>query len=114
VLLGADVADGDGSRTRASQVEVPSRHEDQLNPPDDASDWRYVALENPTDLTITLDIESPDKSARLTIRRSAGDTLTETETKDGSVSVQKSLEPGIVYVSVASEDSVTYTIKFSK
>lgn len=114
VLMGVDVADGDGARTRAAQVEVPSEHEDELNPPDDVSDWRYVALESPTDLTISLNVESSDKSARLTIRRSAGDTLTETETTDGSVSVQKSLEPGIVYVSVTSKQALTYTIEFSK
>ncbi len=114
VLLGADVADGDGARTRATQVDVPSKHEDELSPPDDASDWRYVALENPTDLTISLEVESSDKSATLTIRRSSGDTLTETETTDGAVSVQTSLEPGIVYVSVTSEDALTYTIEFSK
>jgi hypothetical protein len=113
LVSGADVADEDGSRMRAPQIEVPSSHADTLAPPADKVDWRYVALESPTTLSVTLKVttEGDERGeAGLKIRRASGDTLFQGKTADGKVGFEESLEPGILYIGVSSESSLSYKL----
>jgi hypothetical protein len=110
VLVGAQVADEDGSRMRAPQIELPSQHTDDLSPPSDRVDWRYVGLEAQTSLSVKLNVTDKGKEASLEIRRASGDSLFDESTTDGTASFEKTLEPGILYIGVSSESALSYRL----
>ena len=115
-LLGGlipDVAvarDTDGTRLGAQAQEVGSTQSDELDPPEDSSDWRYVQLEETDAIEFRIEVDSSDSPVTLRLTQATGDEMRSVETKGGTASIRRELEPGIYYVEVTCESAVAYRI----
>lgn len=111
---GADETDEDGTRMRAPQIEVPSSHDDELTPPEDTEDWRYIVLEKSKELQVTLEAISEESRLRLRIDRASGDEVFSGETKSrgeaARVTFEQTLEPGIFYLEVSADQTASYRL----
>ncbi|MFB6261998.1 MAG: hypothetical protein ABEL76_00030 [Bradymonadaceae bacterium] len=107
--------DPDGSRPEARSMPLDERRTDRLEPPEDASDWRYLQVERASTLVVELEVEgeSGEPAATLTVESASGDVLDTSEVGEDGFRLERSVGPGVYYLRVASEGPVEYTLSVS-
>ncbi|MFW5966821.1 MAG: hypothetical protein ACOCV2_04845 [Persicimonas sp.] len=108
--LEAKSRDSDESRMQAREVEFPSEHSDDLDPPDDEVDWRYFKLDEQSNVEIELSFESDDVGGELKLVGATGDELDSVDVTDGEATLSESLDPGVYYVSVEADAKTPYKL----
>lgn len=108
--LEAKSRDSDESRMQAREVEFPSEHSDDLDPPDDEVDWRYFKLDEQSEASLELSFESDEVDGTLTLVGATGDELASRDVSDGKATLSESLDPGVYYLSVEADSKTSYSL----
>ena len=109
VPVSARSRDADGSRLQARHCSLGDTINDSLSPPRDSVDWRSFRVTEGKRVSVTLTHKPVKGRVTLTLVSSAGGELGRSTSRSGSASLQQ-LKPGVYYVSVASGQSVKYSL----
>lgn len=82
---------------------------DELSPPADNVDWRYIRLGDAADVTIELSTNS-GASVRVTLTDAMGKSIAGASTTDGKFTTRRRLDPGLYYIAVSSKSAVSYSL----
>ena len=103
--------DMDGKRTRARKATLGTAIEDRVGP-NDLADWRYLRVEAPGTLTVTLKFDPKAASPALNVFDAKGKLLAKgTVDASGGFVASVQVSPGIYYIEVAAPSAVTYTLE---
>lgn len=102
--------DTDGSRLGAEEHALGETDVDSLSPPDDAADWRYVEIESDHTIVVTVEKRAAETELEVALTKATGDELETTSSTDERMALERSVAPGLYYVSVASDEAVDYEI----
>lgn len=102
--------DADGTRHQARNQALGSTQRDTLNPPSDGVDWRSFKVTAPKNITVSLRHKPEAAKVTVTIVDSTGATVASGSSSRGAVSVTSLLKSGLYYISVSSNQGVSYSI----
>lgn len=102
--------DADGTRHQARNQALGSTQRDTLNPPSDGVDWRSFKVTAPKNVTISVRHKPESANVQVTIVDSTGATVASGSSNRGAVSVSSQLKSGLYYISVSSNQGVSYSI----
>lgn len=102
--------DSDTSRMQAQQVEVGSAHSDRLSSSDEEAHWRMIRLDEETTLELELIVRTSERSATVTLTDATGEELESRRAGAQEATLRSSLEAGIYYISVTSEQTLEYQL----
>lgn len=103
--------DADGSRMQARAMTIGETASDSLTPPSDAIDWRYVRIASAQSVTLTLKVTPGSAQGTVSLANAMGKSLVRGRTgADGTFTTTTSLDPGLYYIAVGSQDTLSYTL----
>lgn len=106
----ANGRDPDGSRMQARPIAMGATAEDRLSPPGDSIDWRYVRLADAADVTFTLAATPSNVTLRFTLTDARGNAVIRESSSRGALTVRRSLDPGLYYLSVSAGAAASYKL----
>ena len=107
----AEARDADGSRMQARSMMLGSSQSDSLAPPRDGVDWRSFKVSGAKAIKISLSHTPASASLSLSLTDARGTSVASASSSAGKVTLAKTLQPGIYYLSVSARARADYTLR---